>query len=100
VFQSNRDHPELPDIDQPGFDIYVMNADGSDVTQLTQNLSRDLDPAWSPNGQHIVFDSDRDVPLTRQLYIMNADGSDQRPLTSPPGENSHAGWCQGHAAEP
>jgi tol-pal system beta propeller repeat protein TolB len=100
VFQSNRDHPDLPDIDQPGFDIYVMNADGSDVTQLTQNLSRDLDPAWSLNGRQIIFDSDRDVALTRQLYVMNADGSDQRPLTGSPGENSHAGWCQGHAAQP
>ena len=100
VFQSNRDHPDLADIDQPGFDIYVMNEDGSEVTQLTKNLSRDLDPAWSPNGRQIVFDSDRDVPQTRQLYVMNEDGSDQRPLTGPPGENSHAGWCQGHAAHP
>jgi Tol biopolymer transport system component len=100
VFQSNRDHPDLADIDQPGFDIYVMNADGSEVTQLTKNLNRDLDPAWSPNGRQIVFDSDRDVALTRQLYAMNADGSDQMPLTGRPGENSHAGWCQGYAAEP
>jgi len=36
VFQSNRDHPDLADIDQPGFDIYVMNEDGSEVTQLTK----------------------------------------------------------------
>jgi len=100
VFQSNRDHPQFPDIDQPGFEIYVMNADATEPTRLTDNLARDLDPAWSPNGRQIVFDSDRDVPLTRQLYVMSWDGTDQRALTGPPGENSHASWCRGRAVEP
>src|SRR5215213_10115758 len=32
-------------------EIYVMNDDGSDVTRLTNNLARDSDPSWSPDGE-------------------------------------------------
>jgi len=99
VFQSNRDfYPAFPNLEfDPGSEIYVMNADGTDVRRLTDNVARDLDPAWSPNGAQIVFDSDRVVAQTKQVYVMNADGSDPRALTGPHGESGHAGWCQGHA---
>jgi Tol biopolymer transport system component len=49
------------------FEIYVMNADGSDVTQLTTDGG--LAPRWSPDGQRIAY--------TRggTIKVMNADGS-------------------------
>ena len=100
VFQTNRDFPQYPNIEtQPGSEIYVMNADGTVQTRLTNNSARDLDPAWSANGAQIVFDSDRVVAQTKQLHVMNRDGSDQM-LTGPPGESDHAGWCQGNAVQP
>ncbi len=61
-------------------DIWVMNGDGSNQTQLTDAPDRDFEPAWSPDGRQIVFASGRDDPENAQLYIMNADGSDQRRL--------------------
>ncbi|MEZ4769766.1 MAG: hypothetical protein R2844_15210 [Caldilineales bacterium] len=61
-------------------DIYSMNADGSDVQQLTDSPGRDFEPAWSPDGSTIVFSTDRDDPTNAQLYLMDADGSNQRPL--------------------
>lgn len=60
-------------------EIYVMNADGSAQTRLTDNPARDDDASWSPNGKHIVFASDRDG--TAQIYLMKADGSKVRRLT-------------------
>ncbi|HKJ27369.1 MAG TPA: protein kinase, partial [Anaerolineales bacterium] len=58
-----------------GLDIWVMGADGSDQTNLTQFPSGDEDPTWSPDGSKIVWISRR-FGGTRQLMIMNADGSE------------------------
>lgn len=40
-------------------DIYVCRADGSQLTQLTYHAADDLSPAWSPDGKHIYFISQR-----------------------------------------
>ncbi len=42
-------------------EIYVMNADGSHQTRLTNNLFDDGDAAISPDGTKIAFTSDRDA---------------------------------------
>ena len=39
--------------------IFTMNADGSDVTQITDNQYFSCDPAWSPDGTKIAFDTPR-----------------------------------------
>lgn len=52
-------------------DLYVMNADGTGRTKLTDGL-RDAHPAWSPEGDRIVFVRDQG----NSLVVMNADGSD------------------------
>jgi len=35
-------------------EIYVMNADGSGLTRLTNNPARDIEPSWSPDGRRIT----------------------------------------------
>jgi len=57
--------------------IFVMNADGSGVTSLTDNGHS---PAWSPDGSKIAFDSSRDG--NSEIYVMNADGTDQTRITN------------------
>src|SRR2546425_8525705 len=61
-------------------EIYVMNADGSNPTRLTNNPAADVDPASSPDGTKIAFASNRDGDYT--IYVMNADGSNPRRLTA------------------
>src|SRR6059058_2154224 len=54
-------------------EIYSCNADGSNISRLTNNAGTDDQPAWSPDGSHIAFVSDRTGHP--EIYIMNADGS-------------------------
>jgi Tol biopolymer transport system component len=61
-------------------DIWVIDRDGSNAINLTQDDAKDHSPSWSPDGQWIAFASLRDE-LYWELYLMRPDGSDVQRLT-------------------
>jgi serine/threonine-protein kinase len=71
VFTSQRDGD---------WDIYAMNADGSNLRNLTNNNVDDFAPAWSPDGRTVAFHSYLDGD--EEVYVMDADGSNLRKLTN------------------
>ena len=91
AFVSLRDEPDpagcYPDCN---WEIYVMNADGSGVTRLTNDPAEDFGPTWSPDGARIAFDSYRDGGYN--LYVMDADGGGVRQLTDSPAGNVNPAW--------
>lgn len=54
-------------------ELYVMNADGSNQTRLTDNINDDRSPSWSPDSQRIAFHSGGGP--TFGINIMNRDGT-------------------------
>ncbi len=70
-------------------DIWVMNRDGTGVTQLTTGF-QNREPAWSPDGSRIVFTRERsDIA---DVLVMDADGSNVVNLTDSPSRDDQAEW--------
>jgi WD40-like Beta Propeller Repeat len=62
--------------------LFVMDADGSDVRQLTRGSESDANPAWSPDGSRIAF------ARSGEVYVMDADGSNITGVTSVAAESA------------
>ncbi len=82
VFQSNR--TGVPQ-------IFVINIDGSNLIQLTDDAVGAETPKWSPNGKLILFslyvgENNNDV------FVMDAEGKNRVQLTDSPGYDGHASW--------
>lgn len=88
VFVSNRNTPQNTN-PEGDFEIFTMNPDGSELRQLTNNAATDSEPAWSPDGQSISFQSTRNGGNT-EIYLMNSDGSNVTRLTNHPAEDTYA----------
>jgi Tol biopolymer transport system component len=72
----------------PTYDVFVANADGTNLRQLTTEDGYDAEATFSPAGDRVVFTSTRDGDL--DLYSMAPDGSDVRRLTDRPGYDGGA----------
>ena len=82
VFTSHRDGDT---------EIYVIDADGRNRKNLTNNPALDAQPDWSPDGTKIAFISRRKGDVS-QIHVMNADGTNPIRLTDGPREKGHPSW--------
>jgi len=62
-------------------DIYIMEADGSNVKRLTHGNSYDGGPFFSPDGKRIVWRRFSEGGREAEIFTMNIDGSDQKQIT-------------------
>lgn len=89
VFCSTRITAENPEGD---LEIFVMNAEGNKVRQLTFNGTGIFDawPRWSPNGKQIVFHSNLNGNF--EIYLINGDGTDLTRVTGYSGIDQFPEW--------
>jgi Tol biopolymer transport system component len=62
------------------WEIYTVNADGSDLRRQTFDDAADIEPMWSPDGTRIAFASNRNGAYN--LFLMDADGTNVQALTT------------------
>jgi Tol biopolymer transport system component len=67
-------------------EIYVMNSDGTEKRQITDNGAANFGPFWHPSGERIIFSSNMDDPTGRDfdLYMINVDGTGLERITRTP----------------
>ncbi|NQV71155.1 MAG: PD40 domain-containing protein [Pseudohongiella sp.] len=63
-------------------DLYLMDADGSNVRQLTQSPGYDGGPFFSPDNQKVVWRRFNPDGNSAEIWTMDVDGSNQRQLTA------------------
>ena len=68
----------------------VVDADGGDITPLTDLGATSLAPHWSPNGNRITFMSNIDGDF--EIYVMDADGSNLIQITTNTSNDSRPHW--------
>jgi Tol biopolymer transport system component len=80
--------------------LYLVNADNTDLTQLTIMEKGACQPSWSPDGSQLVFispclgraDFFETIYNESSLYIINADGTGLKQLTPAPGSDFEPAW--------
>jgi len=71
-------------------EVFVMNSDGSNRRQITENGASNFCPFFHPSGKQIIFSSNLHQPEGREfsLYLINADGTGLERVTLYPGFDS------------
>jgi TolB protein len=74
-----------------GFEIRIFDFNTRETHAITDGVGSNESPAFSPNGRHIAFVSDRTG--TQQVYTIARDGTDLRQITKA-GSNRYPTWSQ------
>jgi PKD repeat protein len=74
-----------------GYEIYIMDIDGGNEVNLTNNTVEDYYPSWSPDGRQIVFRSFKNSSYPK-VWVMNSDGSNAHQVNMGTGWDSYPRW--------
>lgn len=66
-------------------DLYIINADGTNLRQITATPESEQEPEWSPDGSRIVFRRTADTGAYSNIVSIDFDGTDERYLTNDQG---------------
>jgi dipeptidyl aminopeptidase/acylaminoacyl peptidase len=72
--------------------LWLASTDKGEPRQLTNTTKKDRHPRWSPDGKHILFESNRSGD--NQLWIIDLDGGEARQLTTISTEASNGIWSR------
>lgn len=76
------------------YDVYLLNLETGEETNVSNHPGADIEPAWSPDGEWLVFASMRDGSPNFDIYIMRRDGSDLQRLSTHPAKDSYPAWTR------
>ena len=66
-------------------EVFIVNVDGSGLTNVSNNTASDYNPSWSPDGRQLAFVSSRARSVSNPrdaVYVMNVDGTNVQLLTT------------------
>jgi Tol biopolymer transport system component len=78
--------------------LYIINFDGTGLTEIPSLQKGNFDPAWSPDGNRIAFASSTNGPA--QIYIINLIDDVVTPLTQPSTDVRMPDWSRQPAWSP
>lgn len=88
VFVSERDQAGATCIQtrgsNPNRDVWIVNADGTRPTRITDYIGDDVDPTFTPDGNHVIFASTRDSKDQYGLWMGRLSSAAARPSPPPP----------------
>ena len=76
--------------DLPNWQIFVMDLDGTNRQRVTRDTNDAIMPAWSPDGQRIVFASK--IGDNRDVFVVSLDGTGLLNLTNHPANDYTPSW--------
>jgi TolB protein len=84
VFETTRNDSPATHVAGGYRDIYVMDSDGQNQTNLTRNTFGHH-PSWSPDGKSIAY-------MAHGIIVMKADGSDKQNISQGKTRDSEPVW--------